>query len=93
MTQINPFTGSVLQSTQVQRQQSTEKSAQTRRQQNEQKATGAHGDEFDHQVESSDAVTPIHEEHKQQSQKKRQGPHQDPKASDDETDPHLDLTA
>ena len=93
MTQINPFTGSVLQSTQVQREQSTEKSAQVRRQQNDEKATGASGDKFDHQVESSDAVTPVHEEHKQQSQKKRQGPHQNAKPSDEEPDPHLDLTA
>lgn len=92
MTQINPLTGSILQSSQVQRQAATEKSAQVRRQQSEQKVAGAHGDEFEHQVESSDAVTPVHEEHKQNSQKKRQGPHQNPKPSDDDAD-HLDLTA
>ena len=92
MTQINPFTGSVLQSTVVQRQQSTEITAQVRRQQDEQKATGARADGFEHPVESSDAVTPVHEEHKQQSQKKRQGSHENQKQSDDATD-HLDLTA
>jgi hypothetical protein len=93
MTQINPFIGSILQSTQAQREAATEKSAQVRRQQNAEKAAGALGDEFDHQVESSDAVTPVHEEHKQQSQKKREGPHQHPKPDDEEVDPHLDLTA
>jgi hypothetical protein len=92
MTQINPLTGSILQSTQVQREQSTEKSAQVRRQQDAQKVTGAPGDQFEHQVESSDAITPIHEEQKQQAQKKRQGPHQNPQQSEDGTD-HLDLTA
>jgi hypothetical protein len=92
MTQINPLTGSILQSTQVQRQQSTEKSAQVRRQQNDQKATGLRGDEFDHQVESADAVAPIHEEQKQSSQKKRQGPHQKPQQPGEDPD-HLDLTA
>jgi hypothetical protein len=92
MTQINPFTGSVLQSTQVQRQEATQKDRQIRQRQNEAKVAGAHSDEFEHQVESSDAITPVHEEQKQQSQKKRQGPHQNPKR-DDDADPHLDLTA
>lgn len=93
MTQINPLAGSILQSTQVQRQAAVEKDRQVRRRQEAVKDAGTHGDEFDHQVESSEAINPIHDEHKRQSQQSKQGPHQNPDDADDDSADHLDLTA
>ena len=62
MTQINPFIGAIIQSTQVQRTQSAEKNAHVQRAQNRAKDSASSGDQFEHQVESSDALSSIHDE-------------------------------
>ena len=56
MTQINPFTGAIIQSGQVQPKQSAEKDRQIRRLQNLGKNAALQGDHLEHQVESSDAL-------------------------------------
>jgi len=96
MSQINPFTGSILQAPQVQRQQSVEKGRQVRRTQGLAKNSALQSDKLEHQVESSEELSPIHGEQKQERKFKR--PRHKPSAEQkpDETDgeePHIDLTA
>ena len=55
MTQINPFTGAIIQGMQVQPRQSAEKDRQIRRVQNLSKNSALQGDQLEHQVESADA--------------------------------------
>src|SRR4051794_27809499 len=98
MSQINPFTGSILQAPQVQRQQSAEKDRQVRRSQDLAKNSALPGDQFEHQVESSEELTPIQGDQKQQREFKRQQSKKDDeqRAADDKADgeePHIDLTA
>ena len=60
MTQLNPFTGAIAQSPQVQRTQAAEKDRHVRRAQDAAKATALSTDQFEHQVESAEALIPIH---------------------------------
>jgi hypothetical protein len=62
MSQINPFTGAVAQSPQVQRLQAAEKDRHLRRTQELAKATGLSTDQFEHQVESADALSTVHDD-------------------------------
>jgi hypothetical protein len=95
MSQVNPLTGSIVQATQVQRAQSTDREQQVRRQQVRTKDTAAHGDQFEHTVESSDSVAAIHEQDHSNDQNSKRKHHQ----ASDEPDPHeedqpsLDVTA
>ncbi|MGH7178140.1 MAG: hypothetical protein ACREJC_12230 [Tepidisphaeraceae bacterium] len=94
MTQINPFVGSILQSPQAQRQQSTERAEHVRRSQESQKNSGLDSDQFEHQVESSDSVTPLHDQQKQDSRKRRKPARKPPAKIDAHNEPPgLDLTA
>ena len=93
MSQINPFIGSAIQATGVQRAQSAEKDRQLRRAADLQKNAGLSGDRFEHAVESSEALQPIHDEQKNDPKKKRPQ-HKPQKPKDpDEPESHLDLTA
>jgi hypothetical protein len=93
MSQINPFIGSAIQATGVQRAQSAEKDRQLRRAADLQKNAGLSGDRFEHAVESSEALQPIHDEQKNDPKKKR--PQHKPQKPEDPDEPesHLDLTA
>lgn len=95
MSQINPFTGSILQTPQVQRQQAVEKDRQARRVTDRVKNSALTEDQLDHQVESSEAVIPIHEEERHDRQFKRPRHHKHPADPQDDANlpPHLDLTA
>lgn len=77
MTQISPFVGSVLQSTQVQRQQAAEKSRQIRHTQQMEKNVAAEDDRLEHQVESAEELTPIHEDQARNPRQRRK-PKQEP---------------
>ena len=70
---VNQLAGSLAQSAAVTRQQSTDKSQQVRRAQNLQKnvATASSADSFEHQVESTEELTPIHDEPKQNDGKRK----------------------
>jgi len=97
MSQINPFTGSILQAPQVQRQQATDKDRHLRRASDLSKNAALQDDQLEHQVESSDAVTPVHEDDQKNSPQKRK-PAKDPNPQSNEDDadeppPRLDLTA
>jgi len=86
MSQINPFIGSILQSTTVQRAQAAEKNGHVQRAQNRAKDSASTGDQFEHQVESSDALTGIHDEDPQHPQQRK--PKHPPKKPTDS--PHDD---
>lgn len=95
MSQINPFTGSILQAPHVQRQQSVEKDRQVRQAADTAKNSALTEDQLDHQVESAEELTPIHKDGEHdRGYKRRQGERHDQASSDDAKDPkHLDLTA
>src|SRR5215203_5126078 len=87
MSQINPFIGSILQSTTVQRAQAAEKNGHVQRAQNRAKDSAATGDQFEHQVESSDALVSIHDEDPQHpQQRKPKHPPKKPATPPSETD-------
>jgi hypothetical protein len=97
MTQINPFIGSILQSTTAQRAQTAEKNTHVQRAQNRAKDSASSGDEFQHQVESSDALVPIHDEDPQHPQQRKPKPQKNPTAppsggaEDDDGPAHIDV--
>jgi hypothetical protein len=95
MTQINPFTGAMAGSTQVQQSQSVAKERHARRVQNLGKNSALQGEELEHQVESADALHAINDRNdsyqpEQQSPKTKKLP-----ALQDQPDgeDHVDLTA
>ena len=98
MTQINPFTGAVAQSPQVQRAQAAEKDRALRRTQDAAKATALATDQFEHQVESADALAAIHDdqsEHPRQRKPRKPKPKPKPTTGDTVDDgepPRLDIT-
>jgi hypothetical protein len=96
MSDINPFAGTILQSTQVQHQQSADKTRQVRRQQSVKKNVAASTDEYEHSVENSEALAPIHEEDSKDHPQKRRSSkrhHAAQKETEDGQKPHIDLTA
>ncbi|HMB95189.1 MAG TPA: hypothetical protein VKK61_04045 [Tepidisphaeraceae bacterium] len=94
MSQINPFVSSILQTPLAQRQQSDDRDRQVRKANDLEKDAALTDDQLEHQVESSEEVTPIKEQEKQERRFKR---YKHDHSSDDEEesgeDPHLDLTA
>ncbi|MDB5320812.1 MAG: hypothetical protein JWN40_2443 [Phycisphaerales bacterium] len=93
MTSINPFSGYVAQSSQVERSQAADKSREVRRTQALSNDVARRDDELEHQVESADAIVSIHdEEHPQQQQQPRKDQSKPEEDDVDET-PHLDVTA
>jgi hypothetical protein len=94
---INQLAAPLAQSAQVARQQSSEKTQQIRRAQVSRKNVAALLDTFEHSVESAEATTPIHDEHRRQPtpqprQSKR--PCKTRPASDDaDPPPTIDVTA
>lgn len=95
MSQINPFTASVLQTPQVQRQQSDDRDRQIRRAHELSKNAALADDRLEHQVESSEELTPVQKEQKHERRFRRPRHHgqyaPDEQKPDDE--PHIDLTA
>lgn len=90
MTQFNPLTGAILQSPMVQQQQSSEKTSQIRRSQQLEKNAALEEDELEHQVESSEELTPTDDDHAGQGgQYKRRG--KTPYKGDDGRE-HVDIT-
>ncbi|HZZ41971.1 MAG TPA: hypothetical protein VFE58_03475 [Tepidisphaeraceae bacterium] len=89
MTQFNPLAGSILQSSQVARQQAATKSAQIRRAQLLERNVAQRDDEMEHQVESSEELTPTHDRQDDEGQPGKQKQRKD--GEDDK--PHVDLTA
>jgi hypothetical protein len=93
MSQINPFVSSILQTPLAQRQQSAAKDREIRKAQDLEKDTALTDDQLEHQVESSEELTPMQEKERQERRFKRSHHKADhPFEEDDEADPHLDLT-
>jgi len=90
MTQINSFTGSILQSTQVQRQQSAAKDREVRQMREKEKNIALRDDEMDHQVESSEELKHIREERRSDHQRGRKHQPHTPHLDEENK---LDLTA
>lgn len=90
MTSINPFSGYVAQAASVERTAAADKSRQGRRSADLAKALQTRDDEMEHQVESADSVTAIHNEDASHHQHQPRQHHQTPV---DEEPPHLDLKA
>jgi hypothetical protein len=95
MSQINPFTGAIIQSTQVQQTKSTAQDKHIRRVQNLGKNSALAGDELEHQVESSDALHPANDRgDSYQPQRQPQHPKKQSSPNPDEDPPkNIDLTA
>ena len=95
MTYVNPLTGATLQSGQVQEQLSAAKARQVRRAQTVARNVAAEGDTFEHQVESTEELSAIHDE---QQSKQQSDAHQHPQGrrkdgAPDGGDHHLDVKA
>jgi len=97
VSQINPFTGSVVQAPHVQRTQASDRDRQLRRATDLSKNAALQGDQHRHEVESSEAVTPVHDEQPRNGkQGKKSPPHDaahDAAPDEDAGDAHVDLTA
>ncbi len=93
MSQINPFTGSILQTPQVQRQQSADKDRQARRAQDLAKDTALADDRLEHQVESSEELKPVREDQRHERRFKRTHQHKPKLDSNEDEKSHIDLTA
>ena len=92
MTDFNPLAGSILGSSQAQHQIDVEKQRQVRRAQALSKNVAARDEQLEHQVESSDEVTSIHDEQGQD----RKDPHQRRRPrtpGKDDNRPHIDVKA
>ena len=98
MSSLNPFVPAILPSAQAQRQQSAERAGAVRRAQELRKVStqGSAGDTFEHQVESSDAVTESKDQERKRQRKNqhsRPAPDEQSEAgTDDQTPPRLDIT-
>jgi hypothetical protein len=92
MSQINPFTGSIVQAPNVQRTQAADKDRQLRRASDLAKNAALAGDQLQHEVESSEALTPTGDD-QQRKPPKRKNPHSNLPAEDDDGESHLDVTA
>jgi hypothetical protein len=97
MSQMNPVTGSILQTPVVQKQQTGEKVRQARFQQELQKNIAARDDEADLQVQNAEELVEADGDHpnprnpkKNQLRKPKAKP-DDP--DEDDENPHIDMTA
>ncbi len=94
MSQINPFTGSIVQAPQVQRAQAAEKDRQLRKLNDLAKNAALQDDQLQREVESSQAVTPISDSPPQKRQNRRAPARPKRREADSEAgDSGIDLTA
>ena len=96
MSQINPFTGAIIQGSLVPPRQSAEKDRQIRRGQNLTKNSALQGDQLEHQVESADAPHAVNDgqDHTYHPNRRPPRPHTPPKPNDEQEPPaHVDVTA
>ena len=91
MSQINPFTGSILQATNVQRTQAAEKDRAIQKARDRQKNSGLGRELLEHQVESSEAITRANEDEDTQDPRKRK--QKKGQKGSDPAKPHIDLRA
>lgn len=96
MSQINPFTGSILQSTQAQRIQADDKSRQVRFAQARTRNASAQSDTYEPAVENAAEVQPVDEEAQQRKEQrereKKREADQDEAQDDAQKKSRLDIT-
>jgi len=93
MSQINPFVGSLLQSTQVQRHLAAQKDRQTRREIDLTKNAALADDQLEHTVESAEELRPIDDGRPREDFPRRQGRDRHLPNTPDDTVSGLDITA
>jgi hypothetical protein len=95
MSFVNPLSGALLQSTQIQLQQAGEKAQQAKLAQERQKNVAAKNDEQEeNQVENSDQITAIHDQDNTAEKRRKQQQHkQEEDEQEEEETSGLDLTA
>jgi len=91
MTPINPFSGYLAQGAQLDRMQAAEKTRQARRVHGLSKNIAARDDEMEHQVESTDRISDIHDQPPGRDPQGGGGKHPPAEDAAEET-PHLDIT-
>jgi hypothetical protein len=95
MSQMNPVTGSILQTSVMQKQQADVKTQQMRRTEDLRKNAAATEDDNEHQVESSEELTPMDDDHSngRNPKKRGDGKHKPDEEVDDEGKSHIDMKA
>ncbi len=95
MSQMNPVTGSILQTSVVQKQQSGDKARQLHHAQQLRKNVAAREDGSEDQVENTEEPAAMDDDHSNPKNPKKENRKSKGKAEDsqDEENPHLDLTA
>jgi len=97
MLPINSLSGALVQSAQLQIEQSAEKARQARKAQDVARNVAARDEdevELEHPVENTEELTAIHDENNpRQKERKRQQHQEEPEAGDGETSDGLDLQA
>jgi hypothetical protein len=98
MYSVNPLSGALAQSAELQKLQANDKARQARKAQEQQKNVAARGeDEFEseNQIENTEELTDIHDDNRQsnQRQKKNKHPGEEEKTDADDLPDSLDLTA
>ena len=94
VSQINPFTGSILQATHVQRNQAADRDRQLRRATDLSKNAALQGDQHQHEVESSEAIAGVHDDQAKDAKQRKKSPQKDQGGDDEDAgDAHLDVTA
>ncbi len=73
--------------------QTEEKTEQVKRAQTEEKDSAAAADRYEHTVESTDEVQPIHDEEQKHPEQEKHGKHHRQNDGDEDDLEHLDLTA
>jgi hypothetical protein len=92
---MNPVTGSILQTSVVQKQQTEGKAQQLRRAQELRKNVAAPEDESEHQVENTEELTPIDADHSNPRNQKKGGgqQHKPEKSEEEDGESHIDMKA
>ncbi|MGA3067784.1 MAG: hypothetical protein ABSF29_13150 [Tepidisphaeraceae bacterium] len=91
---MNPLTGSILQTSVVQQQQSGEKAQQLQRAQELRKNVAAREDEMEHQVENTEELSAIDADHSDPQDPRQEKGHKHRKKGDeDERKFHIDMKA
>ncbi|MGD1277800.1 MAG: hypothetical protein ABR964_11335 [Tepidisphaeraceae bacterium] len=92
MSQLNPLTGSILQTPVAQKQQTDQKTRQLRRAEELRRNVAARDDEMEHQVENTDHLEAVGDG--QENPKQRQSkPKRRPAAAQEDDASHIDTTA
>ena len=94
MIPINSLSGALIQSTQLQLQQASDKTKQARRAQDLARNVTAEDEELENQIENAEEVTPVHEDSRKQDKHRKQQQHKhEEEESDDPGSARLDLKA